>query len=119
MEYTNIQYQSARCILGNERGIGVTILQADEYPRQCQADRLTYTGYLCDHLHWISRVMIQRGNDISNETILFREEWAILSLTGEYRAKLLDVVVVDTPPHNLEIFARRSTYKFVEVTSRM
>ena len=71
MEYTNIQYQSARYILGNERGIGVTILQTDEYMHQSQADGLTYTGYICDHLHWISSVMIQRGNDISNETILF------------------------------------------------
>ena len=119
MEYTNIQYQIACHILGEEGCANVTVLSAGEYPQRQDLERVTHASYTCDLLHSVAPIIIQYGDEVSNETVMFREEWAVLSLGAEYRAKLLDVETINAPPHNLDIFPRFSISTLTRMKSRM
>lgn len=73
------------------------------YPQR-QAKKVTYAGYIYDLLHRIAPVMIQYGDEIGSNAILFREGWATLFLGGDCRVKVLNVATINAPSHMFAAF---------------
>ena len=63
--------------------------------------------------------MIQYGDEVSGETVLFREEYLVLFMGRECRTKVGEVVTFEPPSQMFDIFARFNEYfsKFTEESS--